>query len=103
MSDKPKNVSWEVALVELAKEGRISRERLLDATIDGLSRDLHELRARWFAMLHDRLEPTSEELAARVTRYRDLLGSRNPSTVAFALPSRQKAGEGGTSRAFIAR
>jgi Family of unknown function (DUF6493) len=86
MSDMPKNMSWEVALVELATEGRISRERLLDATIDGLSRDMHNLRARWFAMLHDRLEPTSEELAARVTRYRDLLGSRNASTVAFALP-----------------
>ena len=85
MSGKPET-SWEVALVELAKKGSISRERLLDATIDGLSRDLHERRARWFAMLHDRLEPTSEELAARVTRYRDLLGSRNASTVALALP-----------------
>ena len=88
---------WEVALVELAKTGRISRERLLDATIDGLSRDLHERRARWFAVLHDRLEPTSEELAARFTRYSDLLGSRNPSTVALGAPSRQRAGQGGTA------
>ena len=77
---------WEVALVELAQEGRISRERLLDATILGLSRDLHKLRARWFAMVHDRLKPTPAELAARATRYPDLLGSRNPSTVALALP-----------------
>jgi hypothetical protein len=77
--------TWEVALVELANEGKISRERLLDATIDGLSRDLHERRARWFAMLHDRLEPTSTELAARVTRYPDLLGSRNAATAALAL------------------
>jgi Family of unknown function (DUF6493) len=78
--------AWKVALVELTNQGRISRERLLDATIDGLSRDLHNLRARWFVILHDQLEPTSEELAARVMRYLDLLGSRNPSTVAFALP-----------------
>jgi Family of unknown function (DUF6493) len=77
--------TWEVALVELANEGKISRERLLDATIDGLSRDLHERRGRWFAMLHDRLEPTSVELAARFTRYPDLLGSRNAATVALAL------------------
>ena len=77
---------WEVALVDLAQEGRISRERLLDATILGLSRDLHKLRARWFAILHDRLKPTPAELAARVTRYLDLLGSRNPSTVSLALP-----------------
>jgi hypothetical protein len=77
---------WEVALVELAEEGKISRERLLDATIDGLSRDLHKLRARWFAMVHDRLKPTPAELAARATRYPDLLFSRIPSTVALALP-----------------
>ena len=77
---------WEVALVELAEEGTISRERLLDATILGLSRDLHKNRARWFAIVHDRLKPTPAELAARVTRYPELLGSRNPSTVSLALP-----------------
>ena len=77
---------WEVALVDLAQEGRISRERLLDATILGLSRDLHKNRARWFAIVHDRLKPTPAEFAARVTRYPELLGSRNPSTVSLALP-----------------
>jgi Family of unknown function (DUF6493) len=76
---------WEVALVDLAQEGRISRERLLDTAILGLSRDLHKNRARWFAIVHDRLKPTSAELAARVTRYPDLLGSRNAATVALAL------------------
>ena len=77
--------TWEGALAKLAREGRISRERLLDACLDGLSRDLHDLRARWFAVLHDRLEPAPEELAARSARYLDFLGSRNPSTIAFAL------------------
>ncbi len=77
--------TWEVALTELANEGRISRDRLLDACLDGLSRDLHDQRARWFAALHDQLEPAPEEMAARDARYLDFLGSRNPSTVAFAL------------------
>jgi hypothetical protein len=81
----PDEKTWDGALVELASEGRISRERLLDATLDGLSRDLHEMRARWFARLHDRLEPTLEERAARAGLYIDLLGSRNASTVGFAL------------------
>ena len=27
-------------------------------SLDGLSRDMHDMRARWFAALHDRLEPT---------------------------------------------
>ena len=37
-------------------------------------------------MVHDRLKPTPAELAARATRYPDLLCSRIPSTVALALP-----------------
>jgi hypothetical protein len=77
--------TWEVALTELAKEGHISRERLLASTLDGLSRDLHDLRARWFVVLHERLEPTPEEMVSRRGRYLDFLGSRNPSTIAFAL------------------
>jgi hypothetical protein len=77
--------TWDGALADLAREGRISRERLLDATLDGLSRDFHETRAKWFAYLHDQLEPTPAERAARVARYGDLLGSRNASTVGFAL------------------
>jgi hypothetical protein len=77
--------TWVVALTELAKEGRISRERLLDAALAGLARDFHEVRARWFALLHDQLEPTLDERAARAGRYVNLLDSRNQSSVAFAL------------------
>ncbi len=77
--------TWEVALTELAAEGTIPRVRLLDAALDGLSRDLHEQRARWFVALHDRLDPSLEERATRAARYLDLLGSRNPSAVPFAL------------------
>jgi hypothetical protein len=85
MRDFPPEETWEGALVELAGEGRISRERLLDASLDGLSRDLHEMRAKWFAVVHDRLEPTLDERASRGARYLDFLGSHIPSTVAFAL------------------
>ncbi len=77
--------SWEHALVELARDGTIPRTRLLDATLDGLERDFHDQRARWFAALHERLDPTTSEQAGFVGRYLALLGSRNPSTVNFAL------------------
>ena len=77
--------SWEHALVELARDGTIPRARLLDATLDGLERDFHDQRARWFAALHERLDPTTSEQAGFVGRYLALLGSRNPSTVNFAL------------------
>ncbi len=81
----PAKFAWDGALAQLAREARIARERLLDASLDGLSRDMHELRARWFASLHDRLEPTLDERTARSARYVDFLASRNPSTVGFAL------------------
>ncbi len=81
----PAEYTWEGALAQLAGEGKISRDRLLDGALDGLSRDMHDMRARWFVALHDRLEPTLDERAARSARYVDFLGSRNPSTVDFAL------------------
>lgn len=76
---------WDTALVTLAEEGRISRARLLDACLDGLGRDFHDLRARWFGLLHEMLKPTADEQAERVDRYLGLTASRNPSTVTFAL------------------
>ena len=69
----------------MSNEGHISRERLFDACLDGLSRDLQDLRARFFALIHEGMEPKPEELAARRTQYLGFLGSGNPSTIAFAL------------------
>jgi hypothetical protein len=94
-SGMPPEYSWSAALVSLADTGKVSRPRLLDATLDGLHRDFHEARARWFAGLHERLSPTADERAGRADRYLSLLHSRNGSTVAFALKSLgiiQKAG-----------
>jgi hypothetical protein len=76
---------WDSALATLAEEGRISRTRLLDACIDGLERDFHDLRAKWFVLLHETLRPTADEQAERVDRYLGLTASRNPSTMTFAL------------------
>ena len=85
--------SWEVALAQLASEGKISRDRLLDASLDGLSRDFHDMRARWFTVMHDRLEPSLEERAARGARYLAFLGSHNPSTVNFRAQGLERPGE----------
>ncbi len=77
--------TWEGALAALAGEGRLSRSRLLDASLSGLERDFHEQRARWFALMHETLLPTVDEQTERVDRYLGLAASRNPSTVSFAL------------------
>jgi hypothetical protein len=76
---------WEVALAGLAADGYLSRARLLDASLGGLARDFHETRTRWFALMHETLEPTLDERAERAGRYVGLLANHNASTVAFAL------------------
>ena len=81
----PAQARWELALAELADEGRLSRSRLLDASLGGLERDFHEVRARWFALLHEALRPTLDERAERAVRYLGLLSSRNRTTVTFAV------------------
>jgi Family of unknown function (DUF6493) len=81
----PAEFRWEVALAKFADEGRLSRTRLLDASLSGLERDFHESRARWFALMHETLRPTLEERSERVGRYLGLAASRNPSTVTFCL------------------
>ncbi len=81
----PDEFRWECVLARLAAEGQISRTRLLDASLSGLEHDFPEARARWYAQVHEALAPTIDERAARVDRYLGLPGSRNPSTVTFAL------------------
>lgn len=76
---------WDAALAQLAAEGRLSRTRLLEASLGALERDDRDPRVRWFIRLHERLEPTSQELAERVERYLGLLASRNPVVVSFAM------------------
>ena len=54
-------------LATLAAEGRISRSRLLDASLAGLERDFHEQRARWLALMHETLAADARR-AVRASR-----------------------------------
>ncbi len=76
--------AWNHALVELSRLGELSRERLLDASLDSLSRDFAQFRAGWFSRFHDLMEPTSEEQRARTERYLGLLASSIPTTISWA-------------------
>src|SRR5262249_43927225 len=77
--------TWLHTLVALACEGKLARDRLLDASLDALGRDFAQFRAGWFSRFHEALEPTHEERASRAERYLHLLGSRIPPTISFAL------------------
>ena len=69
----------------MSEEGRLSRPRLLDASLDALARDFDPYQARWFSQFHDLLAPTDEECLGRADRYLALLSSRNSATVSWAL------------------
>ncbi|MCA9666542.1 MAG: hypothetical protein KC503_13165, partial [Myxococcales bacterium] len=76
---------WVHALLQLAADGDLDRQRLLDESLAALARDFAQFKAAWYADLHRALEPTRDEQAARAERYLELCASRIPPTVAFAL------------------
>jgi Family of unknown function (DUF6493) len=76
---------WGPTLVQLSEEGHLSRDRLLDASLEALERDFAQFRAGWHSRFHELLAPTIDERAVRQERYRRLLGSAVPPTVTFAL------------------
>jgi hypothetical protein len=82
--------TWESGLVALAADGTLPRDRLLDESLDALERDFAQFRAGWFSRFHEALTPTLEERAERVERYLNLLGSKIPPTVSFALSALSK-------------
>jgi hypothetical protein len=83
-------MTWETGLVALAGEGVLPRGRLLDASLDALERDFAQFRAGWFSRFHEALQPTLDERAERVERYLDLVSSKIPPTVSFALSALTK-------------
>ena len=76
---------WSTILIELARRGRLDRDRLLDASLDVLERDFGQFRAGWYSRFHLSLAPTLDEQANRVERYLRLLSSSVPPSVSFAL------------------
>ncbi|GGQ38466.1 hypothetical protein BKA00_003062 [Actinomadura coerulea] len=87
--------TWAGALSGMAATGRLDRALLLDGCVrrflrGGTVRDL-----RWFIALHDALEPTEEDTAARARDYVRLLPAA-PSTVAgLALRQVRRVDDGG--------
>jgi hypothetical protein len=78
-------ISWLDAILRLMNQGRLSRDRLLDCSLDALERDFNHYRARWFAQLHDALEPTEAEREQFAPRYMRLLGASAPNIVTWSL------------------
>lgn len=79
------NQSWTEALCELAQEGQIDRQRLLDASLSALSRGFAQFRATWHSSFHEKLAPSIQERSERLSKYGDLLANPVPTVASFAL------------------
>jgi Family of unknown function (DUF6493) len=81
----PPEHGWRAGLLELAAEGRLDRQRLLDASLAALQRDFPAFRAQWFSRFHEDLKPTRQERNAHAAAYLRLLASPAEATVSFAV------------------
>ena len=81
---------WASALCELSRAGLMDRGRLLDASLEALSRDFAQFRAGWYSRFFETMAPSTEERIERKDRFLQLLGSAIPPTVSFALKSLKK-------------
>lgn len=71
-------------LLALEREKMIQRDRFLDATLNVLNFRYKEGELRWYADLHRQLNPTSNEIAARQSKYFALLKSDHSSVAGTA-------------------
>jgi hypothetical protein len=83
----PPEASWPLALANLAASGRLERSRLLDRCLGRLLRGGPAAELRGFLLLHQALDSTLDEMAARTGDYTRLLAD-GPSQVA---PAAQRA------------
>lgn len=83
----PEGGSWQSApafpsaVAQLVAEGRLDRRQIIGATVDRLVRGDRPAWLRPFAMLHDALAPTADELAGHTLDYAQLLPDA-PATIA---------------------
>ncbi|MDA8586488.1 DUF6493 family protein [Rhodobacteraceae bacterium] len=77
--------SWADQLKRYSVEGKLDRQRLLDASLEALERDFAQYRAGWYSRFHVLMAPDANEMAAWADRYLRLLASSIPPTVSFAL------------------
>jgi hypothetical protein len=65
--------AWADALIMLSEQGRLPRDRLLDACLDALTRDFAPASLGWQVTFHDRMKPSPDEMACRAGTYLGLL------------------------------
>jgi hypothetical protein len=80
----PPEASWPLALAALAASGRLERERLLDRCLGRLLQGGSAVELRGFLLLHEALDPTLDEMAARAGDCTRLLADGPPRVAGCA-------------------
>jgi hypothetical protein len=81
--DEHAELRWDHTLARLARDRRIPRARLLDASLDAMTFDTLK-SAGWYAPFHEMLDPTVGERADRLDRYLRLLACKQAPTMEVA-------------------
>lgn len=84
-SSPERAAEWIGTLVTFADEGRLDRSRMLNATLDALTRGLTKRQAGWFVDLWHALQVTPQERTGRQDRLLHLLANPVASPVSLAL------------------
>ncbi len=79
------NETWEAVLVTLSNEGFISREKLLDLSLQTQTREWNQFRLGWFMRFHEAMKPTLAEREQLLDKYKALLSSPIPPIVSSAI------------------
>ncbi|NNC38054.1 MAG: hypothetical protein HKO02_11390 [Hyphomonadaceae bacterium] len=77
--------TWTEALINMSIAGDLDRQRLLDASLDGLWTDLKQNQLSGFHKFHKALKPTPEERSARQSAYLTLLSHSVGHVIKFGL------------------
>ncbi|MER5643118.1 DUF6493 family protein [Streptosporangium sp. NPDC002524] len=92
-SDPPRGGTWLRALSVLSREGRVSRETLVNGCVSRFLRGGDATDLRFFVRLHELLEPTYEEVEVRARDYLRLLPAAPGPVAELALRHLRRLGD----------
>ena len=87
--------TWSRALAQLAAEGHLDRDRLLDACLGAFTRDFNPNRVTWYATLLEQLAPSQAEIVARQATFRGLLAARSKAGVTIGQQALRRLADAG--------
>jgi hypothetical protein len=82
--------TWSSAIIKLANEGVLDRDRLLNECLVPLLKNLKNYTLSGFARMHEDLKPTADEMAERQNKYQELLAVESTSMVGFGVKMLKK-------------